>query len=66
MNVRCNFCGSSFSINRDYLIQVVAETKEKNQKYHAFECVNCRKLVKVSLKEMRRFVPRQTEENNGD
>ena len=65
MNVRCNFCGSSFNIGRDHLIQVVAEAKEKKQKYHAFECVKCRKLVKVPVKQMQRFVPRKIEENKG-
>ena len=66
MNIRCNYCGSSFNISRDYLIQVVAEAKEKKQKYHAFECVSCRKLVKVPVKQMQRFVPKITEESKGD
>ena len=66
MNVRCNYCGSSFNINRDYLIQVVDEVREKNQKYHAFECVSCRKMVKVSLKQMQRFVPDKSEKSEGD
>jgi hypothetical protein len=35
----------------------VAEAEEKGQKYHAVECVHCRKLIKIPVAQMRRFIP---------
>jgi hypothetical protein len=41
--------------------QAVAEADEKKQKHYGVECIKCRKLIKVPVKQMRRFVPRETE-----
>ena len=57
MNVHCPFCRHSFNLTRDYLEYAVAEAAEKRQKYHAVECVSCRKTIKVSIKQMKRFIP---------
>lgn len=35
----------------------VTEAAEKGQKNYAVECPNCRKTVKVSVAQMKRFVP---------
>lgn len=58
MNVRCNYCGNSFSLGREYVEEVVAEAKEKKLKYHPVECGSCRKMIKVPIKQMQRFAPR--------
>ncbi len=60
MNVRCNFCGHSFTLSREYMQKAVADAQEKKQSYHGLECANCRKLIKVSIKQMRRYVPRES------
>jgi hypothetical protein len=39
------------------MVQALAEAAEKRQKYHAVECFNCRKLVKVPLLQIRRALP---------
>lgn len=57
MNVRCPYCRTSFNLSRDYVAQAVAEAAEKRQKYHGVECFNCRKVVKVPIVQMKRFVP---------
>ena len=57
MNVRCNYCRQSFNLSRDYLVEAVAKATEKKQKYHTVECINCRKTIKVSVPQMKRFVP---------
>jgi DNA-directed RNA polymerase subunit RPC12/RpoP len=57
MHVRCSYCRHSFNLGRDYLAEAVAESLEKRQKYHGIECPNCRKLIKVPLKQMQRFAP---------
>lgn len=62
MNVHCPYCRHSFNLTRDYLAYAVAEATEKRQKYHAVECVNCRKTIKVSVKQMQRFMPSEAVE----
>jgi hypothetical protein len=57
MHVRCQYCSHSFTLSRDYIAQAVAEAAGKRQKYHAVECINCRKLIRVSMAQMKRFVP---------
>lgn len=61
MNVRCPFCRTSFNLSRDVVVQAVAEADEKKQKHYVVECIKCRKVIKVSVKQMRRFVPKETE-----
>ena len=56
MHVRCNYCGQSFNLSRDYVIDVLNKA-EKGQKYHAVECFNCRKTVKVPMAQLRRAAP---------
>lgn len=63
MNVRCPYCRHSFNLSRDYMIQAVAESEEKGQKYHALECMNCRKLVKIPLNQMKRYIPKDLPES---
>lgn len=57
MNVRCNFCGHSFSLSREFIVNAVTEAQTEKQKSVAVECINCRKLVRVQVRQMRRFVP---------
>jgi hypothetical protein len=40
------------------MIQALAEATEKHHKYVGVECINCRKQIKVSTSQMRRYVPR--------
>lgn len=66
MNVRCNYCRQSFNLSRDFMVQAVAEAEEKNQKYYGVECFNCRKLVKVSLEQLKRALPPEAEEEEAE
>lgn len=61
MNVRCPFCRISFNLSREFVTQAVTEADEKRQKHHVVECIKCRKAIKVSVKQMRRFVLREVE-----
>lgn len=63
MNVRCNYCNHSFTLTREYVAQAVAEAEEKGQKYQTVECINCRKLIKVPLAQMRRSLPPEARES---
>jgi hypothetical protein len=66
MNVRCNYCRQSFNLARDFMVQALAEAEEKNQKYYAVECFNCRKLVKVPVAQLKRALPPEVEEEAGE
>ena len=57
MNIRCNYCRQSFNLSRDYLEAALVKATEKNQKYHTVECINCRKVIKVSVAQMKRYAP---------
>lgn len=59
MNVHCTYCRHSFNLSPDFMAQAVAEAEEKKHKSYAMECPSCRKNVKISVKQMRRFMPRQ-------
>jgi len=58
MNVRCTYCRNSFNLSRDFVGPAVAEADEKRQKHVNVECIKCRKMIKVPVKQMRRFIPR--------
>ena len=58
MHIRCSNCRHSFNLSRDYLVQALAEAEKEKQKYHGVECMKCRKIIKVSISQMRRYAPR--------
>ncbi len=62
MHVRCTFCRHSFNLSQDYVGEAVTKAAEKRQKYHAVECINCRKKIKVPIKQMKRYAPRKKEQ----
>jgi len=66
MNIHCTYCRHSFNLGRDYLVDAVDKAGEKRQKYHTLECPNCRKMIKVSIAQMKRYVPRQSEKPEED
>jgi DNA-directed RNA polymerase subunit N (RpoN/RPB10) len=55
MNVRCNYCGQTFNLSREFMVQAVAEAAAKRQKSCPIECFNCRKQIKVSVARMKPF-----------
>ncbi|MBK7896415.1 MAG: hypothetical protein WAS33_05900 [Candidatus Promineifilaceae bacterium] len=66
MNVRCNYCRQSFNLGRDYLVDAVAKAAEQKLKHHSVECINCRKMIKVPVAQMKRFVPEQSAEDKAE
>lgn len=66
MNIRCQYCRQTFNLGRDYMKNAYNEAIEKKQKYHGAECINCRKLIKVPLKQMKRYVPQEESEEKAE
>ena len=64
MNVRCNYCRQTFNLGRDYLENALAKAVEKKQKYHTVECINCRKMIKVPVAQMKRYTPQASDEQD--
>jgi hypothetical protein len=62
MQVRCQRCGWSSNLSRDFMIAAVEEAKEKKLKYCQVECAKCRHGIKVPIRQLRRFVPRTPKE----
>jgi hypothetical protein len=58
MNIHCAYCRHSYNLSRDYMIEVVNKAEESGQKYEAIECPSCRKTNKVSVSQMKRFLPK--------
>lgn len=58
MNVRCQYCRNAFNLTRDFMLDAVAKAAEQQQKYVNVECINCRKTIKVPIKQMRRYLPK--------
>jgi hypothetical protein len=58
MQVRCQRCGWSFNLGRDWVAAAVEEAAEKGLKYQQVECGKCRHGIKVPVKQLRRFAPR--------
>lgn len=62
MHIRCTYCSHSFNLSRDYVGMALAEAAQKRQNYHGVECINCRKLIKVPVRQMKRYAPPPEEE----
>lgn len=63
MQVRCTYCSHSFNLSRDYMQTVVADAGKKTTE--AVPCQKCRKTFKVSISQMRRYVPTQQSSGGG-
>jgi hypothetical protein len=48
-----------FTLSHDALATVLEEIKETPTKHYNIECPKCRRQIKVPVKQIRRFQPRQ-------
>lgn len=55
MHVRCAYCNQSFNLSREFVLDALEKAEAKGQKYYGVECINCRKLIKVPVQQMRHF-----------
>jgi cytochrome c1 len=59
MTIRCFKCGWGWSMNAAEVGAVLDQMHaEQHAKYYMAECPNCRRANKVSLKQLRRYAPR--------
>lgn len=62
MNVRCTYCRQSFNLNQEYITQLLHTADEAKHKNVTLDCINCRKKIKISAEQMRRYLPADTPE----
>lgn len=62
MHIRCSYCSQTFNLSRDYMVPAIEKAERKGHKYHAVECINCRKQVKVPLAQMIQQLPAAPDE----
>ena len=60
MQVRCQRCGFMFTLGRDAMQAALKELEGAKVRHYNVECPKCRRQVKVPVREMRRFRPRET------
>jgi hypothetical protein len=58
MQARCQRCGWSVNLGRDWMAAALVEATEKKLKYYQIECGKCRHSIKVPIRQIRRFAPR--------
>ena len=67
MQARCQRCGWSTNLSREWMAAALEEATEKKLKYYQIECGKCRHGIKVPVKQIRRFAPRPApKEDAGD
>jgi DNA-directed RNA polymerase subunit RPC12/RpoP len=59
MQVRCQRCGYMYTLSHDALAAALEEAEQTQAKHYNVGCPKCRHKIKVSVKDMQRFRPRQ-------
>ena len=60
MQVRCQRCGYMFTLSRQAVTAALEETEQTQAKHYNVECTKCRHQIKVPVRSIQRFRPRQT------
>lgn len=66
MQVRCQRCGWSLNLGRDWMAAALEEATEKKLKYYQIECGKCRHNIKVPMRQIRRFAPPPSSESESE
>ena len=57
MQIRCNNCHIPFNFNRDETLAALDEVQWEGLKYHSVNCPRCRRVNKLSKKQLRMWAP---------
>jgi hypothetical protein len=57
LKITCYKCHWSWSLNRE-AVQAALDSLEPEAKYYAVECPHCRRTNKVTIKQLKRALPR--------
>ncbi|HVO43195.1 MAG TPA: hypothetical protein VMT34_11255 [Aggregatilineales bacterium] len=56
-STRCTSCQQLINLKTEEVRQAVEETEAKHEKFYGMPCPKCKKLVKISVKELKRKLP---------
>ena len=59
MQVRCQHCSYMFTLSREAVATALEEVKQTQAKHYNLSCPKCRHQIKVPVRNMQRFQPRQ-------
>lgn len=59
MQVRCQRCSFMFTLSRDAIATALTEAQKAQAKHYNVECPKCRRQIKVPVKQLQRFHPRE-------
>lgn len=65
LKITCYNCHWSWSLNRD-AVQVVLDALKPDEDYASLECPRCRRVNKVTVRQLRRTLPRRAESTESD
>ena len=57
MQIRCYNCRTPINLNRDLVHAALDEMLAQNHNHHNVNCPRCRKVNRVSKKQLRRWAP---------
>ncbi len=57
MNIRCNRCHMPLSLKRDTVLAALDEVHAENLSHFNFNCPSCRRMNRISKKQLRRAAP---------
>lgn len=59
MQIRCQRCGYMFTLSRQAVATALETAEQTQAKHYNVDCPKCRRQIKVPIKDMLRFRPRQ-------
>ena len=63
LNTKCFHCGRSFALDTDVAAAWLQEHKDEHPKHYPAQCHFCRRVIKVPIKQLRRYLPAQQEKS---
>ena len=60
MQVRCQRCGTMLTLSRETIAAAQEEAEQTQARHYAVNCPKCRHQIKVPIKDIERFRPRES------
>ena len=60
MQIRCQWCGWTYTMPRDALLYAVAKAQAEKAIHHVENCPKCRHALKIQVNELKRRIPPNT------
>lgn len=65
LKITCFKCHWSWSLNRDS-VQAALDSMGPDETYYSIECPKCRRVNKVTVKQLKRALPRRAAEDTAE